>query len=511
MKFASKGFTPNTFSQEEEIKQEKVFVRDDSDNKVLKDIQVKDISPIITSDCVGVYDFDTPVWKACANMETKTIRVKHKTEDVVADMQNVTAFKGRSSGKIGEGSWLGMQNLDRELQGLPAWTVDDFEVEEVQTLKYDSYEKTLEQAKVQIFLKLKQVRQQFGVPKIKVVLGQGDNFRHNLDLSRPYKGNRKETSRPLILKDIREWVLKDLDAEMAKPRYDGENVEADDVVEYYGNLGYQNYRKTGKFNYLVIASDKDAKNNPKLLVDPDTHVGDNNPLKGKYKFPQALLIEASDRSCGDVEMVMKSDKADFKFYGFKGLLWQAFLSGDGADNYNMLTHLGQNLNFGDKSAYTVLKPCTTAKEALQATIDTVAHILPWGAQYTNHKGEELDVDTMTLMNTYFLVAYMMRSDKDDMDFYKLCEAFKVDTSKIVNNNRYTPPKKVFIGNEEKLLESVEIVQKVLKETMKGLKSMKKADAAVQIDLIKEQLEGILDIESHYEMKQELKPQFKEGE
>ena len=502
MKFSNKSFGVSKTQEVEGFEKEKVFVRDDSDNKVLKDIQVKDIKNIITPDCVGVWDFDTPVWKACSNMEVKTIRVKHKTEAVVADMKNITAFKGRGKA-ISDSSWLGMQNVDRELEGKEPWTVDDFEIEEVQTLKYDSYEKTIDQAKVQIYMKLKQIRQQFGIPRIKVVLGQGDNFRHELDQAKLYKGQRTATSRPLILKDIRKWVLEELDSEMAAPRYDGKNVEADDWVEYYGNLGYLSYRKTGKFNYLVIASDKDAKNNPKLLVDPDTHSGENNPLRGKYKFPQAMLIEATDRSAGDIEMVMKSNKADFKFYGFKGLLWQAFLSGDGADNYNMLTHLEQGLKFGDQSAYKVLKPCKTAKEALQATIDTVAGLLPHGVQYTNHKGEDLDVDTMTFMNTYFLTAYMMRSENDRMDFYKLCEAMKVDTSKIVKNNLLTPPKRVFEPKEKDVLDIKNVVDSILSENLKGLKSKKKADAAEEIDQMVEKIKS-LDWDKLYTMRQEKK-------
>lgn len=478
---------------------EKTYKRDESDNKLFKSIQVKDITPYITEDCVGVWDFDTPVWKACANMETKSIRVKHKTEDVIADMQNVTAFRGRGN-KISENSWLGMKNLDRSLEGLEPWKVEDFDIEEVQTLKYDSYEKTLEQAKVQIYLKLKQVRQQYRLPRIKVVLGEGDNFRHELDQVRLYKGERKKVARPLILKDIRKWVMEELDSEMAGKRFDGKNTEADDVVEFYGSKGYINYRQTGKFNYVCVLTDKDGNNNPKMLINPDTHTGEHNPLKGKFKFPQAMLIEATDKSCGDVEMVTKADGADFKFYGFKGLLWQAFLSGDSADNYNMLSHLPYKLNFGDKSAYAVLKPCKTAQEALQKTIDTVAEILPYGVQYTTHDGRELDVDTMTYMNTYFLTAYMMRSYNDRMDFYKLCEAMKVDTSKIVDNNLLTPPKRVFVGNEGHLLEIEKLLNSIVKDDMKGCKQLKSKEKDAVFDTIKEKLTSI-NFESHYDWKQ----------
>ena len=87
-----------------------------------------------------------------------------------------------------------------------------------------------------------------------------------------------------------------------------------------------------------------------------------------------------------------------------------------------------------------------------------------------------------------------------MDFYKLCEAFKVDTSKIVDNNKLTHPIKTFVGDEEHLNGVSTLITSILKEDMKGLKAMKKADQGVVIDKIKEKLLSI-DFESHYEMKQ----------
>lgn len=479
-------------SNDDTEKEVKPFEKDESDNKVFKCIQVKDISTITTDDCVGNWDFDTTVWKACANMENKYITITHKEEGWSEDLKNITTFKGLGNG-IKKGSWLDLKNLEREAEGKQPYTVEDFVVENKSVLKMD-YDKAVDQAKIQIYLKVKQVKQQYGIKHVNLCLGEGHNFRNDLALVRPYKGNRNTVSRPIILKDIREWVLKELKSELAK-----EGFETDDLVEHYGWAGYLHYLKHGKFNHLVIASDKDAKNNPKLLVDPDTYTGENNPLQGKFKFPQAMLVLDSNKDCGDIEIVPKTNTADFKFYGFKGLLWQAFLSSDGADNYNCLGHL-KTVSFGDESAYKLLKPCKTAKEALQATIDKFAELLPYGVQYTTHNGEELDVDTMTYMNTYFKVAYMTRSYNDSMDFYKLCDSFGVDTSKIKENNKLTPPERVYVGHEGHVIEVGKLIQEILTSDMKGIKTMKKADQGVVIDTIKEKLSSI-DFESHYEMKQ----------
>ena len=490
MRFENKGFTSSSNVVEEPEQEKKEFIRDESDNKLFPEIQVKDIRDIITEDCIGHYDFDTPVWKACANMENKFIIVKHKTEGWEEEFKNKSTFKGLGTG-IKPKSWLGMKNIERELEGKDPWNLEDFEITETARLKME-HSKAVEQAKVQIYMKLKQIRQQFRIPKIKVHIGSGQCFRHELDLVRPYKGNRNESSRPIILKEIREWVEKELDCEVAREGY-----ETDDRVEHYGWIGYLSYLKCGKFDNIVIASDKDAKNNPKLLVDPDTYVGENNPLRGKFKFPNAILIKDSTKDCGDIGIIQKTNSVDYKFYGFKGLLWQAMCSGDGADNYNCLSHLGQNLNFGDESAYRLLKPCKTAKEALQAVIDKFSELLPYGVQYVNHKNENLDVDTMTYMDTYFKVAYMTRSYEDDMDFYKLCKAMKVDTSKIENNNLLTPPVKTYCGNEDHIKELSSLLQSIISEDMKGCKQLKSKEKDEVFDKIKSKLESV-DFECHYE-------------
>jgi len=221
---------------------------------------------------------------------------------------------------------------------------------------------------------------------------------------------------------------------MTEARSDGEMIECDDYCEILGSIGYQAYRKTKVFSHLVISSDKDSLGNPKLLINPDTHSGKDNPLKGQYKFPQAMLIEATDRDIGDLELIAKTSGSDVKGFGIKWLIYQAILGQDGADNYNALSHLDKGLSFGDQSAYKALKPCKTAKEVIQAGVDVFAELLPNGVQYTTHDGCELDVDCMTYMNTYFKVAYMLRSFDDKMDLYKLCDVFKVDTSKVTGNN-----------------------------------------------------------------------------
>ena len=505
------GFTfkPNNVSynttEEKEQKQVKPFIRDDSDNKLFKDIQVNDITDIITQDCIGAWDFDGVVYRVCSNMENRLIKIKHKTLAIEEILPNVTTFKGRGK-QISETSWLGIQNIQREVAGQKPFCVDDFEVTPFQELKME-HGKAVEQAKIQILLKIKQVKQQYRVPRVKLLLGGGTNFRvTDLNQAKLYKGSRQETLRPILLKDLRKWVLDELDSEYAHPLPDGTKIECDDKSNMYGTLGYLNYKRHGKFNYLEISPDKDSfAQSGKLLINPDTHTGENNPLQGKFKFPQAMLIHTTDKSCGDVELVVKggakSTTKDLKGYGFKYLLFQAILGKDNADNYNCLGDIG--ISLGDVEAYRILKPTESAKEALQVCLDIAYEKTPYGVQYKSHKDEDLDVDTLTYLNEYFRTAYMLRSETDTMDLFKLCEAFKVDTSKVVGNNKLTPPKRVFFGDEEHIIQVEQLIKEILDANVKGLKSKKKADAAVMIDEIKEKLESI-NFESHYKMVQEEK-------
>lgn len=498
-KFENKSFTPSQSVAREEVKEAKPFQRDESDNKLFPEIQVKD--PIkrclITKDTIGVWDFDTPVYRIAQQMENKYLEVICKKDKTIkADLKNKTEFKGRTK-KVSDNSWLGLLNIERGVKGLEPLEVEDFELTEKQELKYEE-DKAMEQAKILVYKKLKQVRQQFQLPRIILALGEGLNFRNCLPTVRPYKGNRKETIRPLLLKKLRQWCREELGAVMAEPRYDGQMVECDDFLEYKKAEGYKTYRKNGWISYVCISSDKDSTNSAGAVINPDLHSGDDNPLKGKFKFPQMMLIEATDRCAGNLELVTTTGSSDVKGYGFKFLMYQAALGLDGADFYDALGHLkdaGYDLNFGTQSAYKVLQPCKTAKETLQETINTFAKLLPYGVEYYDHKGDKHDVDTLTYMNTYFLVAYMTRSSNDKMDFFKLCKAFKVDTSKVENNNLLTAPYKVFnIDVSEELIgEVLAQTQHVIDNQMRAYKSLKKDEVVGRMDKSKEVLQkGVID-------------------
>lgn len=459
--------------------EEKPFERDLSDNKLFPQLQVKDLSTITDENTRWKLDADGIVYKAASIMENLYIVVKNKETGDEVELDGIEAFKGKGK-SISENSWLGVENIKRETKKLPLYTVDDFEIEQKQRLKMEE-SKALEQAKIMINMKLKGLRNQFGINNIDICIGGGDCFRGELPTVELYKGNRTDSLRPLLLKKLRSWVMEEKNGEYAP-----QGFENDDYVEWWGYKGYMDYKKSGVFSYGVIAEDKDSFSNPKLLINFGQHTGEDNPFKGDYKFPQAWLIPDSTVSSGETDLVVKSKK-EFKASGLKWLLSQAFLIGDTADHYNALKHLKHyKTNFGDVGAYELLSGVDSPKDCIQAVVDLYSKFFPWGVEYKDHRGDDQDVTTLEYMNTYFLVAYMTRSYEDKMDFYKLCNAFKVDTSKIENNNILTKPYQVFNTElSEELLNKLRSDLKTLKEEqLKAYKSLKK-------DLLVERLDNTL--------------------
>lgn len=476
------------------------FKKDLSDNKLFPQLQIDDISKVTDEKTRWKLDGDGIVWKSCSAVETLYITVECKEEGIKEDLDGVTVFKGRGK-SISVDSWLGVLNVKREVKGLKPLSPEDFIVTEKNKLNYKTEDIAFEQVQIMIRTKLKNMREQFGINNIDFCIGDSGSFRDSLPLPEKYKGSRSPL-RPIMLKRARAWVLSDLKGELAP-----EGFENDDVVEWFGTKGWSDYKKTGIISYGVIGEDKDMMSNPKLLINFGTHSGKDNPNRGKFKYPKPWLIPDSSISVGECDLVVTTKK-EFKATGLTWLVAQAFLIGDKADFYLPLLHLPVKANYGDVAAYKDFVDLKTPKDVLQKAVDLWSEWFKYGVQYTTHEGVELDVDTMTVMNTYFLTAYMTRNDKDSTDFYKLCKAFKVDTSKIVGNNKLTPPVKTYVGCEDNVNETEDLLTSILKEDLRGLKSMKKADQAIVLDRIKEKL-GSISFESHYEMQQTLKEGFTE--
>ncbi|AUR93377.1 hypothetical protein NVP1187O_064 [Vibrio phage 1.187.O._10N.286.49.F1] len=498
-KRAGKG-SENSYQAEDSGKIKKEFTRDLSDNKLFPQIQVDDISKITDKNTEWYLDGDGIVWKSCSSVESLYLEVKNLNNGNIFEVDNIIKFKGLGK-KISENSWLGIENVKREAKGEEPYKVEDFEITQKSRLNYKTEEVAFEQVQIMIRTKLKNLREQFQIDNIRFCIGEGECFRNFEDTVEPYKGQRSEL-RPIMLKRARKWVLEDLEGLKAP-----EGFENDDFVEWHAAEGWKDYKRHGVFSKGVIGEDKDMFSNAKLLINFGTHTGEGNPQKGKFKYPKPWIIGDTSVSVGEIDLVVKgvkNPKKECKASGLKWLILQAFFLGDTADHYKPLQHLKDYVTkYGEVQAYKDFADLNTPQDVLQKAVDLYAEMFPYGIQYRSHKCEDLDVDTLTYMETYFKIAYMTRSVSDATTFSKLCAAFKVDTSAITGNNKLTPPIRTFTGDEQSILDIQSVIESIITEDMKGCKQLKSTEKNAVFDRIKEKLEGI-DFESQYAMIQEEK-------
>lgn len=437
------------------------FKRDNRDNKLFKDLQIKDISGILTDDAVFVWDFDGIPYKCSGMVEEDYIVATNVETGEKLEAKNVTTFWGVGN-KVGANSTIGIENIKRLTKGLPELTKDSFTIETKKRLKtkfinsatgrrFKSPKKDengfiipgsgddlslkkrvnmdLSDVIALMEARIDEVRKQWNVERFLLCLGSGHVFRNDLLLPAPYKGGRS-SERPLLLKEARQWVVDTYPSEIAPP-----NFENDDLVEWYGAKSHKIFKTTNKHKYPIIGEDKDLASNPKLWINYGRE-------GGFFKQPQAVLIQDSSVSVGTLELVQKANTTETKGTGLVWLIMQAFCFGDSSDFYHPYLKLDKSLRshikYGQKEAYIDFVNLKTCKEVLQKAVDNMALWFPNGLKYTAHNGIEVDIDTYSWMaDVCYPVAYMTRSIDDVADFRKLCNYFKVDVSKVEDNHK--PP------------------------------------------------------------------------
>lgn len=425
----------------------KPWTRDNRDNKLFKSIQVKDVTTITDDNTVYVWDFDGVPFKCAGLVEDDYIIATNVETKETTEAKNVTEFWGVGK-KVSVNSWVGVQNVERSINGLEEWTKDSFTIENFKRLKTKYVDKVSgnkfnkeahdisNKIKVDVDLsdvvaimeaRINEVREQWGVKKFLMCLGSGEVFRDYLKLPEPYKGQRSEL-RPILLKEARQWVQDTYPTKIAPPMF-----ETDDLVEWFAALSQVYYRKTGIHKYVLVGEDKDLASNAKAWVNYGRE--DN-----AFKQPQMVLIPDATVSTGTLELVQKSKSTEVKGTGLKWLVMQAFCIGDSSDHYHPYLKLPKNLRshikYGQVQAYKDFVKLTTIKEVLQQAVDNMHLWFPEGLKYTAHDGTEQDIDTFTWMaDVCWPVAYMTKSPNDKANFKKLCDYAEVDYSKIINNHK----------------------------------------------------------------------------
>ena len=371
---------------------------------MFEEIQKKDISDLITKDTTLVIDADGLAYIPSTIVQETYITVTHTKSKRTMDFKNLTEFKGRGKGKnISPDSWLGSTNTKRAVMNQSLFDLADFTIEQKQKDKLPLYIATNA-----IDSHIKMLLEKTGCSDYLLLLGSGENRRHKLPLPKKYKSNRDSTLRPLALDACRSHMK-----ENYKHKY-VTGMEADDILSIYGFAGYQNYLKTGKFNYIVSTNDKDGFGTPSLLLDWAKN-GD------KLKHENLFLIPDTSKSVGGIDLI----KGELKGYGLMQIVHQC-LTGDQADFYFAFKNTNTDYSLGDKGLFEKLYGKTTPKDALQVIVDCYKEAYPEFVEFTAWDGSDQKLSWLEWAEMQFTCAYMPRSMKDTMSLEKLLKHFKVD-------------------------------------------------------------------------------------
>ncbi len=386
------------------------------DNKMFKNIQVKDIENYITEDCVCVIDSDTIAFRAAELQQKSFLSVKNKHTEEETILSNITEFKGLTKA-ISKASWLGGVNIKREASSEEPYTVEDFEITHYAELK-NTKDRCLLNIKSFIDDYVQAILKQSGCKKELCLLGEGECHRHKLLLPQKYKGSR--TEKPILLPEARQYLTDTYNTEVIK------DIEADDMAEIYAIRGTANYLKTGKFNYMISAIDKDARGTPSLLLDYNK----DGPI---WKNPNPWLIDTTVNSIGEIEYISGQTKCT----GLLQICYQ-LLCGDNIDNYHPYLRFPKELkpkfSYADAAFYSDFCNLETQKEVIQKTIDVYYKFFPCGVKFTAWDGTKVDEDTLWWLETMFSCVYMLRSLDDSTRFSDYVKTFDADISKLVGNN-----------------------------------------------------------------------------
>lgn len=322
-----------------------------------------------------IIDADYIKFAIASVAEKRTIKVTHKTSGKVKEFDNRTEFWGGWRKK--DGGWLAEANSSRSKKWLP----EDFDLEDVQTV-VEPIENVLHSAKLMV----EGVRKTLEADEVNLVIGRGDSFRLELSTILKYKGNRDGTLRPLLLREVEEFLIKKYKAKVVTYK------EADDqcVIDCYG-----------KDDHILVGLDKDH------FGSPVKHYNPNHPEWG--------IVDC--HSLGELRL---DEKGDVRGNGRLFMYWQ-ILSSDDSDNY--AANSASEIKWAGKSAYKALVDCYTDREAFQAMSECYRKLYPEKKIITGWRGNEFEIDWKYVLNENFQLAKMWRWDNDYVDVYTLLKDF----------------------------------------------------------------------------------------
>ena len=313
---------------------------------------------------IALLDLDTPVYKAAAAVEQRSILVTHSPTGIQKSFSNRTEFKDLLKEK---------EKLDK---------INEYTIADVQ--EPEPIENALHILKNHV----DNILESIWPDEVIYMLSGKTNFRNHLPLPTKYKSNRTAV-RPLLLKQVQTYAWKKYNAVVTV------NEEPDDMQVW---MGYEVLNR-GDIPILVTG-DKDAKAYTGLhLFNPD------HPEYGTEVIPALGTIAEDSKGKVRANGMLQ--------YGLQCLF------GDFVDGYRP-TDLC-NVKFGEKSALKALKDCKSEQEILRTVIEHYQRWYPSDFTYTAWNGEVIQSNWLHMLSLYHCCV-RMKETKDDpliaLDFYK---------------------------------------------------------------------------------------------
>jgi hypothetical protein len=320
----------------------------------------------MSKEVIAVLDGDEISYQIAAACETRTIKATNKLN------QESSAFKHRTE-------------MKKFLHGLEV-PEDFYEVVDVQ--EADEIANALHSVKVVV----DNIKQACKADVIEMYISGKDNFRDSIPLPKPYKGSRKDTIKPILLPEIRAYLVKKYQAKVV----DGEEV--DDVVAHRMWDGLKSGQKI-----IGVTIDKDA-------------CGSSGWLYNRDKMTEPEFIDG----LGELTIDGKG-----KVRG-KGRKWGylQWCIGDSTDFYNPCDLCG--VKYGEKSAYKLLVDLETDKECIQAVYDLYKSWYPEPVSYVDWACQPQTKDCVDIMQMYMDCYRMRRWENDVVDVRELLTRLEIN-------------------------------------------------------------------------------------
>ncbi len=338
------------------------------------------------------FDMDCIIFDAVSVAEERFITATHVPTNQVMEMENRTELWGHHSKKVG--GWIETQN---SMSGNDFYKVEDFVVTDGQRARPfrikgtegqpDTFLTPSEGAKKIIDDKIALIVNKLKATSYFGFTGTGDVFRHHTATLLPYKGQRDDLIRPLLLDEMKKYVCDNHNCTLVT------GIEADDAVSMATIAGYKAWKASENDEDIVIAIavDKDAKQTEGWHFN---HTKDHSPR----------LIEGLGK-------LWLTEKGDVDGCGRMWLYYQVAV-GDTTDNYK--SNCFSSVKYASKGGYNDLKDCTTDKEAFTALVAVFKKLYPEAKEVEGCKGP-VKIDWLYVMQEMFNMAFMLRRPDDKID------------------------------------------------------------------------------------------------